>query len=116
MTTSSCVFCRIIAKEAPANMVFQDESVSAFHDIRHIAPTHIIIVPNKHIASTNDLVPDDEILIGHLFTVAQRIAGQEGIRDSGYRLILNTGPDAGQVIFHLHVHLIGGQRMRFPIG
>jgi histidine triad (HIT) family protein len=116
MTSSSCIFCKIIANEAPAGLVYQDETVCAFHDIRHVAPTHILIVPKRHIASINDLTPKDEYLVGHLFSIAQQIAEQEGIRDSGYRMIINTGPDAGQIIFHLHVHLIGGQHMRFPIG
>ncbi len=113
---SGCVFCRIIAGLSPSQMVYQDEQVSAFRDIHPVAPTHILIAPNKHIASVNDLTPEDEPLVGHLFLVARHLARQEGIDQSGYRLIVNTGRDGGQTIFHLHMHLIGGQRMRFPMG
>lgn len=112
----SCIFCKIIAGEAGARMVYQDSLVSAFHDIHPVAPVHILIVPNKHIASTNDLLGEDEALVGHLFSVARDIAVQEGIHESGYRLIINTGPHAGQAVFHLHLHLLGGQAMRFRMG
>jgi len=97
-------------------MVCADEQATAFRDIHPVAPTHILIVPNQHIASVNDLTPGDEALIGHLFSLARQIARQEGVDQSGYRLIVNTGRDAGQAVFHLHLHLIGGQRMRFPMG
>ena len=97
-------------------MLYQDERVSAFRDIHPVAPTHVLVVPNRHIASVNDLSPEDEGLVGHLFTVAGQVARQEGIDGTGYRLIVNTGPHSGQVVFHLHLHLIGGQRMRFPMG
>ncbi len=115
-TMTDCIFCKIVVGEVAARMLYQDEKVSAFRDIHPIAPTHILVVPNHHIASVNDLGEADEALVGHLFTVARHLAHQEGIDQSGYRLIVNTGPQAGQVIFHLHLHLIGGQRMRFPMG
>jgi histidine triad (HIT) family protein len=111
-----CVFCKIIAGEAPGDIVYSDEQVTAFHDIHPVAPVHILVVPNKHIASTNEITNQDEQLVGHMLYVAQKIAEQKGVQQSGYRLILNTGPDAGQVIFHLHLHLIGGQHMRYPMG
>ncbi|MBN2549562.1 MAG: histidine triad nucleotide-binding protein [Anaerolineales bacterium] len=111
-----CIFCKIITGQSPSQMVFQDEQVSAFRDIHPVAPTHILIVPNKHIASINDLTPADEPLVGHLFTVARQLAVQEGIEKTGYRLIINTGSHAGQMVFHLHLHLIGGQRVRYPMG
>jgi histidine triad (HIT) family protein len=113
---SNCIFCQIIAGKSPSQMLYQDEQVSAFRDIHPAAPTHILIAPNRHIASVNDLTAEDEPLVGHLFTVARRLARQEGIDQSGYRLIVNTGVHGGQTIFHLHMHLIGGQRMRFPMG
>ena len=113
---ADCIFCRIIASQAPAEIVYADEQATAFRDIHPVAPTHILIVPNQHIASVNDLTPGDEALIGHLFSLARQIARQEGVDQSGYRLIVNTGRDAGQAVFHLHLHLIGGQRMRFPMG
>ena len=113
---SACTFCEIIAGKAPGEIVFRDELVTAFRDIHPVAPTHVLVVPNQHIASVNDLAPEDETLVGHLFTVARQLARQEGIDQTGYRLIVNTGPHGGQVVFHLHLHLIGGQRMRFPMG
>lgn len=112
----SCVFCKIIQGEAPARIVYHDEQATAFRDTHPVAPTHILIVPNRHIASANDLTPEDEPLTGHLITIARQLARQEGIDGSGYRLILNTGPNSGQAVFHIHLHLIGGQRMRFPMG
>ena len=112
---AECIFCRMITGEAPAEIVYADEQATAFRDIHPVAPTHILIVPNKHIASVNDLTPDDEVLVGRLFSLARQIAQQEGIDQTGYRLIVNTGRHAGQAVFHLHLHLIGGQRMRFPM-
>lgn len=113
---TECVFCRIIAGKTPGEIVYSDEQATAFRDIHPVAPVHILIVPNKHIASVNDLTPEDEPLVGHLFTVARQLAQEQGIDSSGYRLIVNTGPNSGQAVFHLHLHLIGGQRMRFPMG
>ena len=112
----SCVFCKIIAGEASGDILYQDDRVTAFRDIHPVAPAHVLVVPNKHIASVNDLVAEDEALVGHLFTVARQLAEQEGIHASGYRLIVNTGSHGGQVVYHLHLHLIGGQRMRHPMG
>ena len=113
---SDGMFCKIIAGEIPSTQVYRDEQVTAFRDINPVSPTHVLIIPNQHIASVNDLAADDEQLMGHLFTVAQQIAEQEGVAESGYRLIINTGPDGGQVVFHIHLHLLGGQRMRYPMG
>ena len=113
---SGCIFCKIIAGEAPGDILYQDDQVTAFRDIHPVAPTHVLVVPNQHIASVNELEAEDEALVGHLFTVAHQLAEQEGIQDSGYRLIVNTGPHGGQVVYHLHMHLIGGQRMRHPMG
>jgi histidine triad (HIT) family protein len=96
-------------------MVYQDEQVSTSR-YPSATPTHVLIVPNRHIASVNDVTAQDEALLGHLFSVARQVAAQEGIEKSGYRLIVNNGPHAGQVVFHLHMHLIGGQRMRHPMG
>ncbi|HSL45656.1 MAG TPA: histidine triad nucleotide-binding protein [Anaerolineales bacterium] len=122
--TDSCIFCKIVStslnadgpQEAKATIVYRDEQVTAFRDIHPVAPTHILIVPNKHIESVGALEPEDEPLMGHLFTVARKLAEQEGIARGGYRLITNTGANGGQTVFHLHVHLIGGQRMRYPMG
>jgi histidine triad (HIT) family protein len=114
--TDACIFCKIVSDEARAAIVYRDEQVTAFRDIHPVAPTHILIVPNKHIESVNVLESADEQLVGHLFTVAAQLAKEEGIDKGGYRLIVNTGIDGGQTVFHLHLHLIGGQRMRNPMG
>jgi histidine triad (HIT) family protein len=114
--TDSCHFCKIVAEEAKATIVYRDEQVTAFRDIHPVAPTHILIVPNKHIESVNALEPEDEPLMGHLFSIARQLAKEAGISQTGYRLITNTGADGGQSLYHLHFHLIGGQRMRHPMG
>ena len=122
--TDSCIFCKIgstalnasVSEQAKATIVYRDEQATAFRDIHPVAPTHILIVPNKHIESVNTLEPEDEPLIGHLFTIARKLAEQEGIAKGGYRLITNPGPNGGQTIYHFHLHLIGGQRMRYPMG
>jgi histidine triad (HIT) family protein len=103
------LFERIIAGEIPAKIVFKDDRVIAFRDIRPRAPTHILIVPNKPIPTANDIANEDEALVGHLFTVARDLAKQEGIAESGYRLIINCNRDSGMEVPHLHVHLIGGR-------
>jgi len=113
---SGCIFCRIISGEAPGEIYYCDDLVTAFRDIHPVAPHHLLIVPNKHISSINHLEEADENIAGHLLLTAKKIAEQLGISQTGYRLIVNTGAHGGQVIHHLHVHLIGGQRMRFPMG
>jgi len=114
--TDTCIFCKIVSKEAKAEIVHHDEQVTAFRDIHPVAPTHILLVPNKHIESVNVLEAEDEQLIGHLIRTAGSLAKHEGIDKEGYRLITNTGVNGGQTVFHLHLHLIGGQRMRHPMG
>jgi histidine triad (HIT) family protein len=114
--TDSCIFCKIVSNEAQATILYRDEQVTAFRDRHPVAPTHILIVPNRHIESVGMLEPEDEPLVGHIFTVARKLAEQEGIARAGYRLITNTGANGGQTVFHLHVHLIGGQRMKYPMG
>ncbi len=112
----NCVFCRILAGEIPSKKVYADELVTAFHDIHPAAPVHILIIPNKHIASNNDVQPEDEPALGRMFTAARRLAEQEGIAANGYRLVVNTGVHGGQEVFHIHMHLMGGQRMRHGLG
>jgi histidine triad (HIT) family protein len=114
--TDPCIFCKIISEEAKATILYRDEQVTAFRDVHPVAPTHILLVPNKHIESVGTLEAEDEQLIGHLFTVARKLAEEAGISKGGYRLIANTGVNGGQTIFHFHLHLIGGQRMRYPMG
>ncbi len=113
---TDCIFCKIIAGEIPSTNVYRDEQATAFRDINPAAPTHILIVPNRHIDSVNALTADDEQLIGHLFVIAGQLAAQEGFAAKGYRLIINTGPEAGQTVFHVHLHLLGGARMKHPMG
>lgn len=106
------LFEKIIAGEIPAAIVYKDERVTAFRDIRPAAPTHILIVPNKPIPTVNDIADADEPLIGHLFTVARDLARQEGIAENGFRLIVNCNAHGGQEVYHLHLHLLGGR----PLG
>ena len=106
------IFSKIIRREVPADIVYQDELVTAFRDIHPQAPSHILIVPNKPIPTVNDVTPEDELMLGRLFTVAQRIAREEGIAESGYRLLVNCNRDGGQEVYHLHMHIVGGQ----PLG
>lgn len=107
----STIFTKIIVGEASADIVYQDAMVTAFKDIRPLAPVHILIVPNKEIATVNDVTPDDEAILGHMFTVAKEVARQQGIAEKGYRLIVNCRDDGGQVVYHLHMHLLGGRRL-----
>lgn len=107
----SSIFSRIISGELPATIVYQDDLVTAFRDIHPVAPVHILIVPNKEIATVNDLSEEDEQVAGRLFLAARKIAEQEGIAESGYRLIVNCNRDGGQEVYHLHMHLVGGRRM-----
>ena len=109
MTT---IFSKIIAGEIPADIVYQDEQVTAFRDIEPQAPIHILIVPNKEIPTVNDMRIEDEQLVGHMFTVAQQIALREGIAEDGYRLLVNCNRNAGQEVFHLHMHFFAGR----PLG
>lgn len=112
MSDLSTIFSKIISGEIPSDIVYRDDLVTAFRDINPSAPVHILIVPNKEIATVNDLTEDDERVAGRLFLAARRIAKQEGIAESGYRLIVNCNRDGGQEIYHLHMHLLGGR----PIG
>ena len=114
--SDSCVFCKIVSNEAKATIVYKDDQVTAFRDTHPVAPTHILIVPNEHIESVRTLEVQNEALMGHIFTVARKLADEEGISTGGFRLITNSGANGGQTVFHLHVHLIGGQRMRYPMG
>lgn len=105
------IFTKIVRGEAPAEIVYQDEQVTAFRDINPQAPSHILIIPNKTIPTVNDVTREDEAMLGHLFVVAAKLAREEGIADDGYRLIVNCNRDGGQIVFHLHMHLLGGRPM-----
>lgn len=112
----NCIFCKIVSGQAPATILYRDDLVTAFRDAHPIASTHILIVPNQHIISVNELEEADAALVGHMVLAAKQLARQEGVAGSGYRLIMNTGPDGGQSVFHLHLHLIAGKRARFALG
>lgn len=107
----STIFKKIIDKEIPADIVYEDDLVLAFKDISPQAPTHILIIPKKEIATVNDVTTDDEQQLGHLLVVAAKIAKEQGIDKSGYRLIINVNEDGGQEVFHLHMHLLGGRSL-----
>ena len=109
-----CLFCRIVRGEIPANIVYRNDHVVAFRDITPISPQHILIIPVKHIASLSDLRPEDEVIAGQMLLAARIVAEIIGIRESGYRLVFNTGKDALQSVFHIHAHLIGGNQMGWP--
>lgn len=106
------IFSKIVQGEIPADIVYQDDQVTAFKDIQPQAPVHILIIPNKEIPTVNDLTADDEQLVGHLFTVAAKIAQDQGVAHDGYRLLVNCNRNGGQEVFHLHMHLFGGR----PLG
>ena len=113
---ADCLFCKIVAGQIPATIVFQDDHVVAFKDITPRAPTHVLIVPRRHIASLNDLVTDDDALVGEMVRTAATIASKEGLADRGYRTVFNCNADAGQTVFHIHLHLLGGRTMAWPPG
>ena len=105
------IFSKIIRQEIPAQLLYQDDLVTAFRGIHPQAPTHILIIPNKLIPTVNDVTTEDEVALGRLFTVARKLAAEEGIDESGYRLVVNCNRDGGQEVFHLHMHLLGGKRI-----
>jgi histidine triad (HIT) family protein len=112
--TDSCLFCRIIRREIPANIVWEDAQSLAFRDIDPKAPTHVLVIPKVHVASLNEAT--DPTMLGRLMLAAREIAAEEGISESGYRVVLNTGAGAGQTVFHLHLHLLGGRKLTWPPG
>jgi histidine triad (HIT) family protein len=113
---ADCLFCKIIAREIPSSVVFEDERILAFNDINPQAPTHVLVVPKKHIPSLNALEPGDDALVGEVVRRAAAIARERGISDAGYRTLFNTNLAAGQTVFHIHLHLVGGRTMTWPPG
>ena len=113
---SDCLFCKIISREISGSIVYEDDRVLAFNDINPQAPTHVLIVPKRHIASLNDLTPGDDQIVGELARRAAAIARERGIAASGYRTVFNTNREAGQTVFHIHLHLLGGRSMKWPPG
>ena len=115
-TQADCLFCRIVAGEIPADIVRETDDIIAFRDINPQAPTHILIIPRTHVATVNDLTPDHASIVGKLFLVAGEIAAEEGFARNGYRLVVNCNEAAGQTVFHIHLHLLGGRSLTWPPG
>ncbi|MFQ6014133.1 MAG: histidine triad nucleotide-binding protein [Anaerolineae bacterium] len=112
----TCIFCQIVSGEVQSEILHKDDSVTAFRDINPLAPVHILVVPNKHILSPAEVGLEDVGIVGHMVYVAHRLAQTEGIDEQGYRLVINTGPDAGQLVQHMHMHLLGGRKLGWPPG
>ena len=111
-----CLFCRIVAGEIEADVVYRDERSLAFRDINPQAPVHLLVIPREHIESLDEATQKDEMILGHLLRVAARVANEQGLSESGYRAVVNTGAGAGQSVFHLHVHVLGGRPLHWPPG
>ena len=111
-----CIFCRIVAGEIPSDVVYRDEHVTAFRDIEPMAPVHILLIPNEHLTSTNDIEERHEPAMGRLLRAASQVARQEGVAEHGYRLTINSGRNANQVVQHVHLHLMGGRQFGWPPG
>jgi len=116
MPEESCLFCRIIAGEIPGEIVHQDERCVVIRDNNPQAPTHVLVIPREHLESLDDASQKDEVLLGHLLRVGERVANDEGHAETGYRTVINNGSGAGQSVFHLHVHILGGRTMHWPPG
>src|SRR3954467_13980045 len=110
------LFCRIVTRDIPASIVYEDDRVLAFNDINPQGPTHVLVIPKKHIASLSDLTPGDDALVGEVVRRAAAIASDRGISAGGFRVVFNTNRDAGQTVFHIHLHLIGGRSLSWPPG
>jgi histidine triad (HIT) family protein len=112
----SCLFCKIVKREIPASIVYEDDRVLAFNDINPQAPTHVLVVPKKHISTLNDLAAGDDQIVGEVVRRAAAIAADRGIAAGGFRTVFNTNKEAGQTVFHIHLHLLGGRPMQWPPG
>ena len=116
MSETDCLFCKILAGTAAADVVYQDNRCVVIRDINPQAPTHVLVIPREHLDSLDDASQKDELLLGHLLRVSARVANEHGLTEAGYRVVLNTGRGAGQSVFHLHVHVLGGREMTWPPG
>ena len=116
MNSADCLFCKIVAGDIPAEIIYESESAIAFRDINPKAPTHVLIIPRQHIATINDLDEGNESTVGHLYMAAKAIAAAEGLADDGYRVVMNCNEAAGQTVFHIHLHLLGGRTLGWPPG
>jgi histidine triad (HIT) family protein len=113
---NDCLFCRIVSGDLPSTRVWEDDLVYAFEDINPQAPVHVVVVPRKHLATLNDLTGDDEAVAGRLLRAGVEIAKERGIAENGYRTVINVNKDGGQVVYHVHLHVLGGRRLRTPLG
>ena len=113
---TDCLFCKIVARQVKASIVYEDDRILAFNDISPQAPTHVLVVPKRHVATLNDLSPGDDQMVGELVRRAAAIAKERGISAGGFRTLFNTNREAGQTVFHLHLHLLGGRAMHWPPG
>lgn len=113
---NDCLFCKICDGEIPCEKVYENDEVIAFHDVNPQAPVHILIIPKKHIATVNDIEPDEAAIVGDLYLAARQIAATEGVAEEGYRLVMNCNARAGQTVFHIHLHMIAGRDMSWPPG
>ena len=113
---SDCLFCKIAHRDVPASVVYEDDHLLAFNDINPQGPTHVLVIPKQHIASLNDLSPEHDRIVGELVRRAAAIAKERGIDAGGFRMVFNTNRDAGQTVFHIHLHLIGGRKLAWPPG
>ncbi len=116
MAAQDCIFCRVVSGEVRADIVFQDDRCLAFRDINPQAPVHVLLIPREHIESLDDAGRGDEAILGHLLRVAARVANEQGLSESGFRTIINTGAGAGQSVMHLHLHVLGGRALNWPPG
>jgi histidine triad (HIT) family protein len=116
VSDEDCLFCKILGGDIPADIIFESESAIAFRDINPQAPTHVVIIPRQHVATINDIEPEHEALVGSLFSAAKAIAAAEGLSEDGYRVVMNCNEAAGQTVFHLHLHLLGGRKLTWPPG
>ncbi|ACL72163.1 histidine triad (HIT) protein [Thioalkalivibrio sulfidiphilus HL-EbGr7] len=114
MTT--CIFCKIAAGDIPAEIVYEDDQVLAFRDLNPQAPLHALVIPRKHIATLNDLTAEDEALVGRMYLAARQVAGEAGLATRGYRTVMNCNSEAGQSVYHIHLHVLGGRSMQWPPG
>ncbi len=115
-SNSDCLFCKILAGDIPADIIYESDTAIAFRDINPQAPTHVLIIPRKHISTINEITADDQAIVGSLYSAAQDIAAEEGFADEGYRVVMNCNEAAGQTVFHIHLHLLGGRAFSWPPG
>ena len=113
---SDCLFCKIVTGDIQSEKVFENDHVIGFQDLNPQAPTHVLVIPKKHVSTINDLQDEDKALVGEMYMAARQIAADQGLAEKGYRTVMNCNEEAGQTVFHIHLHLLGGRRMKWPPG